>query len=144
MKSSLPPRVYEAPNPGLLCPECHSDNTAYTPLEESWECFDCAELFTEPYEPHPIPARLFGYTEEGGHWYRKSDGSIFILTRETMQQDEDVHIRPEHGWTYYNPTEDYNRAFMYDEVDRRGQIEDFLRSLTQEQLGQLKEQLSDS
>lgn len=144
MKSSLPPKIYEAPNPGLYCPECHSDNTAFSCKENSWTCFNCSELFKmeEVYQPKCAPPRLIGYTEEGAHWYQKANGSVVLISKEIMKEGEDVHLRPKHGWAHYDPTEEYNWILLWEEVDKRAQAEDFLRTLSPGQINQLKEQLN--
>jgi hypothetical protein len=84
-------------------------------------------------------ARLIGYTEDGSHWYQKSDGTVCLISKEIMKSDEDAHLRPNPPG--YDPIWSYNWYLLGEEIDKRYQMEKFLNALTPEQLNQLKEDL---
>ena len=87
-------------------------------------------------------AKLFAVTEEGGHWYQKADHSVILITKETMKECEDLHIRPEHNTPGYDPIWEYNWDRICSEIDERAKAEKFLTSLTPVQIQQLKEELN--
>ena len=138
MKGNLPIKEYKSPGPGLLCPKCYSSNTIYSCLNSSWECFDCAELFTneEAYtQPKASPLILIGKTEDGGAWYKNVYGSVAYFAPKDMET---------FGEPLYPPlspdTLDKIRKECK-EKEEEYKIYHYLQSLNPEQISQLKEQL---
>lgn len=81
-----------------------------------------------------ISSKLIGYTDEGGHWYKKRDGTVVYISKAVTRKDEDVHIRPEHGMPGYDPIWEYNWYRLGEEIEQRAWFE----SLTDEQREELK------
>ena len=139
---TLKPRQYIAPNPGLSCPACHSVNSGFIGRERQWVCFDCLEYFTreQAYRPEPIKElRLIGYTEDGSHWYLKSDGNPVYHSKELMIECERQRVCkwPPEG---YDPIWEYNWKKKGEEL----RALDYLATLTPDQIEELKKQLESS
>lgn len=67
-----------------------------------------------------------------------SSGNPFFTTKEEMKRAEDIRIRPEHGMPGYDPIWEYNWYHIGQGIKERA----FIKSLTPEQINQLKEQLN--
>jgi hypothetical protein len=89
------------------------------------------------YVPQWKRAKLVAYNDNGGHFYKKTDGSIILISKDLMKEQEDLHIRPEHGWPGYDPVWAYNWIKIGEDIDRRSWFE----SLTDEQREVLKNTL---
>ncbi len=92
MKSQLPIKTYEAPNPGPSCPECHSHNTSYGGYCEGeyyWSCFECGELFKrgQAYKPEPYTPRIYGKVD-AGVWFTNNLGLPFFISNEALASDQ--------------------------------------------------------
>ena len=139
MKSNLPIGTYHNPGFGLGCPYCRSTNTSYGSLKETWECFDCGELFNrdDAYFPKPKLPKPIGICEVGV-WYQSSLGTPFLITKEEAKHTEDRHIHPEHYVSpgYYEWLVEWRKTC--EEIDKRAKFEDFMKTLTPEQIEQLR------
>jgi len=81
------------------------------------------------------PPRLINYTEEGGHWFQRlDDGGTFVLTKDDMKHEEDIHIRPEHYMPGYNPIWCYNWKILELQAEDEIGAKAYFSSLTLEQL----------
>jgi len=127
---------------GLYCPNCHSDNTAFSisQTNEGWYCHECRAWFKreDAYTPTNRPPVLFAYTEEGGHWYRHPDGSTFHLTKGELKQTEDLHIRPEHQMPGYDSISAYGLKKLILEAEDYQKVKTFLSTLTPDQIESLR------
>lgn len=133
--------TYKAPNPGLFCPACRSNNTVWSCKEQAHLCFDCLELFRtdRAYSPAPQEIKPYAYSERGDEWYRTDDGRVFIITvEERAQINEEMRKRKERilSSEYQAWLAGWHR--LGKELEQRA----WLESLTPEQIQQLKERLS--
>lgn len=106
MKGTIEPGLYKAPNPGLYCPVCHSNNTGFL-LSSGWNCFDCGENFhpnnawrLETYEPKEAGKTDFGV------FYERQEGSTYFLTNEEIKEYEEAKVKrrkTEEDWKREEP-----------------------------------------
>ncbi len=79
-------------------------------------------------------SKLIAYNKNGDHFYRKTDGTTVLISRELMKECEDLHIRPEHNMPGYDPIWEYNWHRLGEELEQRKWFE----LLTDEQRDELK------
>lgn len=82
-------------------------------------------------------ATIIGYTKDGSHWKRKSDGTVILISKEIMKSDEDAHLRPHPE--AYDPFWEYRWHLICEEISKRKKLEDYFNSLSREQLAKLEE-----
>ena len=131
-------KTYKSPGGTLRCPSCHSSNTTYSCLYETHLCFDCLELFQmeDAHKPEPYEPKIVA-TCKGGVYKQRRDGGIYLYTKE-MEEADNLITNPPPDPELEKDLARWDQIF--EENQRRYQFEEFMKTLTLEQIEELRRQ----